>query len=137
MLLLTIKEALESSAERTEGQCLYLYRDEDTIFYVGRSIHPLERLKQHVLRTDAIGSLILDNMPESFLWTMEIWTVQELRPDVHMDIPLQDIYAASLEMDFIAEKNPCLNALNRTSSNPLPDRYSKRKIANKGVVLGK
>jgi hypothetical protein len=53
MLTITIKEALECPPEiwdRAEGHYLYVYRDGEVIFYVGRSESPLDRLDEHLER---------------------------------------------------------------------------------------
>lgn len=71
MLQLTIREALECEDEETGEHYIYLYKEDATVFYVGRSIHPFERLRQHIGQAprspfpDAIGSLILNNRPVS------------------------------------------------------------------------
>lgn len=68
MITLTIKEAVENPIDTTDHY-LYLYRDGDVIFYVGRSFSPLDRNLEHMGLSarsfrDAVGDVIKDNRPE-------------------------------------------------------------------------
>src|SRR5947207_5838521 len=95
MLQMTIHQALIGNKE-TKEHCLYLYRDQEVIFYIGRSLFPLERLREHLgLGTfdrcrSPLGTLILEHLPHALFWTMELWTiadcdalVQQYRPEYH------------------------------------------------------
>lgn len=144
MITLTIQEAMNSK-EKTQGHCIYFYRDKDAPLYIGRSIHPCERLREHLGETllhplpDTVGSTILENMPESLEWAVEIWEIQEMRPDLYQEAlktgSLTQL-ANDLEDFIIGHMKPHLNAKGHNYHNPLPDRYIKRKIANEGVKLG-
>lgn len=158
MLQLTIKEALEGIYD-TADHYLYLYRDKDVIFYVGRSDNPIERLQQHVGRRGPnlisfLGDLLLDNLPASLSWTIELYTLRDCAPLVETHCPgLYQTYCEQIENPsvynvpskhtapiaedaLIAHYSPCLNdKSDARKSNPLPARYRKRKIANAGVKL--
>lgn len=143
MITLTIQE-VRDSMEKTQWHCVYVYRDKDTYLYIGRSVHPCERLREHLGETtsyplsDSVGDIIIDNMPESLHWTVEIWALQELRPDLYQEAlktDKLDQLVNDLEEYLIGHFKPHLNVLGRNYRNPLPDRYIKRKIANKGVNL--
>jgi hypothetical protein len=187
MLQFTIKQAMDG-AYNTSGYYIYLYRDGETVFYVGRSQSPLDRLMQHLALDDrgygsSLGDIILDNLPESWEWTIELYTLAECLPFIeqhksgflpyyHRLLTSEQAYIEQLtenrtpletkiitDQDWLeicrhqfqnylyerlgdnAEKamiehyNPCLNILGRTQSNPLTDRYRKRKRANAGVKL--
>lgn len=145
MITLTIQEAMESG-EKTKGHCIYFYLDNDTLLYIGRSIRPCERLREHLGETplypfpDSVGSIIMDNMPESLLWIVKIWTIEELRPDIYQEAlrtGMIDRLVKDLEEASIMRYKPHLNGIGHNYHNPLPDRYIKRKIANEGVKLGK
>lgn len=83
----TIQEAMESEDIGTAEQCIYVYHDGETVFYVGRSDQPIERLMQHLgegvysVVPDRIGSFILKHRPVSLTWLVDIVTVQSLVPD--------------------------------------------------------
>ena len=70
MLEITIEKALEGNID-TSHHYLYLYRDESTVFYVGRSTSPLQRLYEHLGKGEfrntpsPIGKTIHDNLPLS------------------------------------------------------------------------
>lgn len=140
MQQLTIKEAREARdhppAPGEVGQYIYRYLDGETTFYVGRSVHPVTRLREHLgeegrlLLPDAIGWLILDNQPASLSWIMEVSTLEELAPDLDLSCTsLLSMYAASLEEDAIARFRPCLNVLSNSAAAPLPAKYRRRKFA--------
>jgi len=85
MQRMTIKEALE--VEDASGcvvyPSLYLFRDGDVVFYVGQSIHPFERLQEHLGQgdpwleaPDRLGQLILNNHPASLAWMMEVTALE-------------------------------------------------------------
>lgn len=81
VLTMTIQEALDGSYNTT-NHCLYLYRDEDVIFYVGRSTKPLDRMLEHmglVGRSTAsqLGNVILDNLPISSSWKLDLYTLAD------------------------------------------------------------
>lgn len=68
MLTFTIREALEGTYNTTDHY-LYLYRDGEVIFYVGRSISPFDRMMQHLGlegNSDRLGDVIQNNLPERY-----------------------------------------------------------------------
>jgi len=141
MIQTTIGKAMETFEEE---QCLYVYRDEDTIFYVGRSIHPYTRLLEHLGKgarlpwPDRVGQIILDNMPESLNWTMEIWELKELiTAKEYEQIAMHDVFIQTCEEELIYRLGPCLNAIVNKNGSHLPERYNKRPIANEGVKLNR
>lgn len=84
MLQLTIKKAMDG-AYNTFGHYIYLYRDGETVFYVGRSQNPFGRLNQHLALEgpgygSSLGDIILDNLPESWEWAFELYTLAECLP---------------------------------------------------------
>lgn len=138
MQRLTIQEAIEAidTPNREAGHYIYRYYDGDTTFYVGRSVHPFERLREHLGQgerlplPDAIGRLILDNHPDSLSWVMEIYGLQELAPTLDLSCTsLLSMYADRLEDEAIARFQPCLNAINNPTGARLPVKYHRRKVA--------
>jgi len=47
MLTLNIGDAL-AMRDEVENHFLYIYRNGDTVLYVGKSLHPFKRLRQHI-----------------------------------------------------------------------------------------
>jgi hypothetical protein len=147
MLQLTMNEALEREDIARE-QRIYIYRDQETILYVGRSIHPFQRLQEHlgngvyISSPDAIGQLILDNRPDSLTWTIEIQTLQELASSNEYDLAIQSNTLASLaediEGDVIYRLKPCMNLIGAHNRNKTPAKYiNAAKIANQGAKYGR
>lgn len=152
MITLTIAEALKS-AQEPEDHYLYIYRDGEAVFYVGRSINPLERLLQHLGREkpyfpDAVGMVIWDNLPASLAWSVDLYTLVECVPYVAQhklaalsafqrelaQAPYSKQSVAIAEDALIRAYQPYLNVQGRTYHNPLPDRYIRQHIANAGVI---
>jgi predicted GIY-YIG superfamily endonuclease len=154
MLTLTIEEALKEYVDTGEHY-LYLYRDGDTIFYVGRSVQPLERLLQHLGRAlpyapDEVGQIIQEHMPESLHWTMDLYTLSDCQEAVKAHQPgnvvafqhylAQETFRKKAMMiaeeALIRQHRPHLNQQNATwYDNPLPDRYVKQAIVNDQITL--
>src|SRR6266487_456364 len=86
MLLLTLTEALDYTGDAMEGHYLYVYRDAETIFYVGQSVDPQRRLYEHLgIRGawqggDDVGQIMHDNYPASLSWTVELYTLADCEP---------------------------------------------------------
>ncbi len=143
MYRMSIKEALEM-ADKGNEQCLYTYREGNIVFYVGRSCQPFERLRQHMgmeersgFTADHIGQLIIDNEPESLDWIVDIGAIQELLPNhCEKENANHQALAEWLEKEAIWELGPCMNRMGNKNRKPLPEKYNKRPIANKGVKFG-
>jgi len=85
MLTLTIKAMLEEKQIDTGDHWPYVYRDGDTIFYVGKSYHPIERGLAHLglvgrQGTDGLGNMIKNNLPQSLEWTVDLYTLFDCEP---------------------------------------------------------
>ena len=104
------------------GFDLYLFRDDEVVFYVGQSHLAYDRVWQHI--TDGykarsiVGRFVLCNWPGSMRFTIELWHSQA---DRFAEVD-HDLNAA--ERSLIEQYAPCFNeALNRRPT-PLPDRYA-------------
>lgn len=139
MIQTTMKEALEMYDNDSRIQdYIYLYRDGETIFYIGKSVQPFERLQEHLgqgedLRAlpfpDAIGKLILSNRPDSFEWTVEIVSLEEIEAKHEIKLSIDDA-----ERCLIIYYKPCLNEMYNRNPTPLPICYVKSSgIANEGI----
>ncbi len=157
MLQISMKDALdEDTYQDAKHHYLYLYRDGETALYVGRSYDPIERLRQHMgqgraIAADQVGDIIQDNLPASLAWTVELFTLADCLPLVARYMPgshqhytacldrpeQQQELAKVAETAMIDHYRPCLNGSGaRYYDHPVPERYIKRKIANRGVILG-
>lgn len=143
MLSMTIEEAINPDIEllisvEDKGEYVYLYKHGNIVFYVGKSVHPFQRLLEHLGKyerwlspCDAIGQLITDNFPESLQWIVEIKSLAEIHAEQKSSIKIS---LADMEQALITSLCPCMNGLGKRGSNPLPDKYNKRPIANEGVI---
>jgi hypothetical protein len=101
---------------------LYLFRDDEMVFYVGQSHLAYDRVWQHIAdgykARSMVGRFVLCNWPRSMRFTIELWSSQADR-FAAVD---RDLNAA--ERSLIEQYAPCFNeALNRRPT-PLPDRYA-------------
>ena len=101
---------------------LYLFRDDEVVFYVGQSYLAYDRVWQHIYdgykARSVVGRFVLANWPTSLRFTIELWSSQADR----FAIVDHDLNAA--ERLLIEQYAPCFNeALNRRPT-PLPDRYA-------------
>lgn len=137
MLRLTIKEALDQD-DASYGPHIYFYREGETIFYIGQSVQPFERLRQHLGRgllspgPDAIGNLILDNRPASLSWTVQITPLSEIHAAQASHVKVS---ITRLERALIEHFKPCINNMGNKHATPLPAKYRPTGAANEGVKL--
>ena len=101
---------------------LYLFRDDEVVFYVGQSYLAYDRVWQHITEgfkaRSVVGRFVLCNWPSSLRFTIELWTSQADR----FAAVEHELNAA--ERLLIEQYAPCFNeALNRRPT-PLPDRYA-------------
>ncbi len=101
---------------------LYLFRDDEVVFYVGQSYLAFDRVWQHITdgykARSVVGRFILCNWPKSMHFTIELWSSQADRfAGVNHDLN-------AAERMLIEQVAPCCNeALNRRPT-PLPERYA-------------
>ena len=94
MYSITLREALET-LPYVSGHFLYLYRDGEVNFYVGRAIHPIERLEQHLgtwgnpfnHSCDLLGRVIRKNCPASLDWRLDLFTLKDCQPLIGRNSP--------------------------------------------------
>jgi len=109
-----------------ENRPVYVIRDGETVFYVGRTSQGISyRVGEHLGlwgRTPGapseVGRLILENMPESGSWQVDLMT----RRDCH-DEYLRDPDASTAERAMIRKLRPCLNRQSNPNPSRLPDCY--------------
>ncbi|NJN53357.1 MAG: hypothetical protein HC804_00545 [Anaerolineae bacterium] len=101
---------------------LYLFRDEDVIFYVGQSYLAFERIWEHLRNgfkgRSTIGRFIFCNWPTSLKFTVELMSSQSARfATVHHDLN-------AAERHLILNHSPCFNEVLNSQPTPLPARYA-------------
>lgn len=142
---LTIQQALEQEDAANEWQPkIYIYHDGEVYFYIGISEQPYMRLQQHLGKgvytpyPSAVGELIIHNKPHSLQWFMDVYTLQEIAPDIDSEL-LSPVFcrgiAERIEHELIKRHHPCLNIMKNTKAIPLPEKYRYRRIANEGVII--
>jgi hypothetical protein len=113
---------------------IYVIRDGDVIFYIGKSIDIPARLGEHLgiygrrgaSYPDRIGYLILDNMPESKRWQVDLMTVAAVAEKLDPAGRWRwDVDFA--ERDMIKALRPCVNVMHNSNGSALPERYLNRK----------
>jgi hypothetical protein len=86
-----------------------------------------------------MGRVITNNLPESEIWQLDMFTVDDCRPYILKHKTEYLYYKIDQpEQVMIYEYGPCLNVMfNQCTPNHkhLPDKYKKHKIANQGVKL--
>ncbi len=143
MIVTTLRDAMEMlDPESDEGeQYIYFYHEGKTIFYIGKSRQPFERLQEHLGQgddkrsspfPDLIGRLILDNRPCSLEWSVTIMSLSELYVAMKLSMELN---IDTIEMRLIAHYKPCLNRICNRHPTPLPERYRRQEISNKNIKL--
>lgn len=81
MLSLTIEEALQRK-EEVPGHPLYLYRQENIPIYVGKSLRPFKRLREHLKEPDSFSYQFERCSPTSLKWVIDLLTLEECEPAI-------------------------------------------------------
>jgi hypothetical protein len=103
MLEMTIADVLKRDIPPYDDHYLYIVRDGETVFYVGRSLDPVSRLHEHICggRRDVsyLGQLIRRCAREANLfaapaleWQVELLTLADCKP--YIDRYKPDAYAS-------------------------------------------
>ena len=104
------------------GYDLYLFRDDEVVFYVGQSYLAYDRVWQHIYdgykARSVVGRFVLCNWPTALRFTSELWSSQADR-FAGAD---RDVNAA--ERMLIEHYAPCFNETHNLRPTPLPDRYA-------------
>ncbi len=100
---------------------LYLFRDEQVVFYVGQSYLAFGRVWEHLRNgfkgRSIIGRFILCNWPASLSFTLELSSSKSEQ----FRIVGNDLDAA--ERQLIQRWSPCFNESHNSRPTPLPGRY--------------
>lgn len=100
---------------------LYVFRDPETVFYVGRSDVAFNRVWQHLQDgfkgRSKVGKFIKNNWPKSMNFTVEL-----LHSDAEQFNAVNNDPAAA-EALLIAQLSPCFNDALNANPTPLPASY--------------
>lgn len=131
MRAVTIEELFAGKLDDLSGDHqMYVIRDGAYVLYIGRSVDIVRRMYEHLsprqrLLADEIGDLFWENKPESLLWQVEAWTLEDCIPIVSQRYPrysrgsLPDVSTA--EGELIAYYHPCVNVMTNVAPSPLPE----------------
>lgn len=101
---------------------LYLFRDDETTFYVGQSQLAFDRVWRHILDgykgRSVVGRFILCNWPASMRFTVELLSSRTEQ----FDNVGHELNAA--ERRLIESSSPCFNITLNNQPTPLPARYA-------------
>jgi hypothetical protein len=101
---------------------LYLFRDEEVVFYVGQSYLAFDRVWRHILDgykgRSVVGRFILCNWPASMRFTIELLSSRAERfADLDHDL-------SAAERRLIEQYSPCFNVTLNAQPTPLPAPYA-------------
>ncbi|MBK7448629.1 MAG: hypothetical protein IPJ47_04055 [Anaerolineales bacterium] len=100
---------------------LYLFRDEEVVFYIGQSHLAFERVWEHLLNGfkghSIVGRFIWCNWPRSMSFTVELLSSKFSM----FDAIGNDLNAS--ERQLIQQHSPCFNVSLNNQPTPLPDSY--------------
>jgi hypothetical protein len=101
---------------------LYMFRDDEVVFYVGQSYVAFDRVWQHIhdgyKGRSVVGRFILCNWPGSMKFTIELLTSQSSRFDA------VDHNLDAAEQHLIKQLAPCFNTTFNHQPTLLPARYA-------------
>jgi hypothetical protein len=100
---------------------LYLIRDEEVVFYIGKSDLAFFRIWQHILDgykgRSTIGRFILCNWRASMNFTIELMCSRSRQfTDLENDL-------SAIERSLIPKLSPCFNVVSNPKPTPLPAKY--------------
>lgn len=112
---------IEQCPTAWKGLDLYLFRDENVVFYVGQSYLAFARVWEHLLSGfkghSMVGRFIWCNWPTSMSFTIELLSSRSEQ----FNIVQNDLNAA--ERYLIQQHAPCLNVSLNTQPTALPTSY--------------
>lgn len=143
MIKATVDDLLDGTLDEmgmeSLGHNIYIVRDGDTVFYVGQSGDPIDRLLTHLGRgtrswcagPSSLGQLIVSNLPESGGWQIELMILGDCEPYINTVWPWMkrfsirgDDWEGLAEKAMIRTLHPCLNTTHNENPIPLPKHYN-------------
>ncbi len=103
------------------GLDLYLFRDENIVFYVGQSYFAFARVWEHLINGfkghSIVGRFIWCNWPKSMSFTIELLSSQSMQfDDVRNELNASERF-------LIQHWTPCFNISQNSQPTPLPNSY--------------
>ncbi|HZM22971.1 MAG TPA: GIY-YIG nuclease family protein [Anaerolineales bacterium] len=103
------------------GMDLYLFRDENVVFYVGQSHLAFARVWEHLLNGfkghSMVGRFVWCNWPKSMRFTIELLSSESEQ----FSVVRNELNAS--ERLLIQHWSPCFNLSQNHQPTPLPDSY--------------
>jgi len=139
MLSVTLAELLQDDFEGLPLAVVYVIRDGETVFYVGRTSQGIKaRIFGHLglpgysygASPSPVGRLIWENAPGCLTWQVEHWTVKDCLQDLgQWDPRWPDWWERSdgsdVEGNMIRALRPCLNYTHNENGRALPETYRR------------
>jgi hypothetical protein len=134
MITITVWNLLNKDLLFEEHYCIYIFRDNDTILYIGMSKHDIaNRLLAHINRGSwpakgPLWDLLYYNAPECYNWQIDLLTLDDcdnVVKEQFPDIITYDVERA--ERAMILHYCPCLNVENNPNGKRLPAYYKRPK----------
>lgn len=156
MLSITVRDVFSEEWELFYGQdephCIYCIRDENTVFYIGRSCDPLDRLLCHfggTWRSSGTSIALFYQEYKAYAqdWTIDLYTLSDCKLYVMQYFPLPEgqyekpefyeAMVARAEVALMRHFHPCLNRSNNVDPSPLPAKYNGPTKPKKSIFAGK
>lgn len=112
---------IEECPEAWKALDLYIFRDDEVVFYVGQSQLAFARVWEHLLSGfkghSIVGRFVWSNWPTSMRFTIELLSSQgEQFTAVHHDVN-------AAEQLLIQQGAPCFNVTHNRQPSPIPPAY--------------
>jgi len=112
---------IEKCPASWNGLDLYLFRDENVVFYVGQSYLAFARVWEHLINGfkghSIVGRFIWCNWPKSMSFTIELLSSQSIQfEDVRNELNASERF-------LIQHWTPCFNISQNSQPTPLPNSY--------------
>lgn len=111
-------------ADDQGAHCVFAVREGPTVFYVseGNIRRRLwEHLGVHGQWSSLLGNVIINNLPHSLQWVVDMWTLEECTPWLRAGEP---VTPATAKAALIRQLQPCLNRVeDNPNPTPLPPVY--------------
>ena len=112
---------IEECPEAWKTFDLYIFRDDDVVFYAGQSQLAFARVWEHLLSgfkgNSIVGRFVWSNWPTSMKFTIELLSSQNER----FTAVAHDVNAA--EQLLIQRGSPCFNVTHNKQPTPIPPTY--------------
>ncbi|MBI3742364.1 MAG: hypothetical protein HY257_11500 [Chloroflexi bacterium] len=145
MKTITIAQILDNALSESGWKdfCIYVFRDDDFVLYVGKSTQNIiDRLEEHLGLTyrdqSQVGRLIMENAPLSRSWSVDLLTLEDSLQFVREYFPeSMGIDLELAERATILRHSPPLNGQSNPHPNALPRKYTTKRDEKIKAVIKK